>query len=54
MIITADSEGGMDTHDRCPMTLIPELAREWLDPGTPNEHAEQIILQQSEPYDAFE
>ena len=54
MIITADSEGGMvDIHDRRPVTLNPELAREWIDPYTPKERAEQL-LQQREPCDAFE
>lgn len=55
VIITADSAGGMvDIHDRRPVTLSPELAREWLDPGTPKERAEQIVLLQDEPTDAFE
>jgi len=55
VIITADSAGGMvDIHDRRPVTLSPELAREWLDPGTPKERAEQIVLLQGEPTEAFE
>ncbi|MCY1362740.1 putative SOS response-associated peptidase YedK [compost metagenome] len=55
VIITADSLGGMvDIHDRRPVALSPEMAREWLDPLTPKERAEQIILQQAEPADAFE
>jgi putative SOS response-associated peptidase YedK len=55
VIITADSAGGMvDIHDRRPVTLSPEQAREWLDPGTPKEHAEQIVLLQGEPTEAFE
>ena len=55
VIITADSEGGMvDIHDRRPVTLSPELAREWIDPYTPKERAEQIILQEREPCDVFE
>jgi putative SOS response-associated peptidase YedK len=37
-----------------PVTLTPELAREWLDPATPNEHAEQMVLLQGEPTEAFE
>lgn len=44
----------VDIHDRRPVTLSPELAREWLDPGTPKERAEQIVLLQDEPTDAFE
>ncbi|WP_434695149.1 SOS response-associated peptidase family protein [Pseudomonas sp. Z1-14] len=55
VIITADSAGGMiDIHDRRPVVLRPELAREWLDPATPKERAEQIALHQGEPSEAFE
>lgn len=55
VIITADSQGGMiDIHDRRPVVLNPDLAREWLDPTTPKERAEQIALHQGEPAEAFE
>ncbi|MNT86736.1 putative SOS response-associated peptidase YedK [compost metagenome] len=55
MIITADSAGGMvDIHDRRPVTLSPELAREWLDPATPKERAEQLVIHQGEPTEEFE
>jgi len=55
VIITADSAGGMvDIQDRRPVVLTPELAREWLDPATPKERAEQIALHQGEPAEAFE
>ncbi|MDB5992964.1 MAG: hypothetical protein JWP42_100 [Pseudomonas sp.] len=55
VIITADSAGGMlDVHDRRPVVLNPELAREWLDPATPKERAEQIALLQGEPSEVFE
>ncbi|MBG7007139.1 SOS response-associated peptidase [Pseudomonas aeruginosa] len=54
VIITADAEGGMvDIHDRRPVVLLPELAREWIDPATPPERAEQIVLMQGEPAEAF-
>ncbi|AXR28660.1 SOS response-associated peptidase [Pseudomonas aeruginosa] len=54
VIITADAEGGMvDIHDRRPVVLPPDLAREWLDPATPPERAEQIVLMQGEPSQAF-
>ncbi len=54
VIITADAEGGMvDIHDRRPVVLSPDLAREWLDPATPPERAEQIALNQGEPSEAF-
>lgn len=55
VIITADSSGGMvDPHDHRPVVLSPELAREWLTLATPKERAEQMILQQGEPSEAFE
>ncbi|RPM53723.1 DUF159 family protein [Pseudomonas aeruginosa] len=54
VIITADSAGGMvDIHDRRPVVLSPELAREWLDPATPAERAEQIVLLQGQPSEEF-
>ncbi|KAF0863976.1 SOS response-associated peptidase family protein [Pseudomonas sp. LD120] len=55
VIITADSAGGMvDIHDRRPVVLSPELAREWLDPATPKERAELIAMHQGEPAEPFE
>ncbi|EPJ3025215.1 SOS response-associated peptidase [Pseudomonas aeruginosa] len=54
VIITADSAGGMvDIHDRRPVVLPPELAREWIDPATTPERAEQIVLHQGEPSESF-
>jgi putative SOS response-associated peptidase YedK len=44
----------VDIHDRRPVMLSPELAREWLDPATQKERAEQIALLQDEPTEAFE
>ena len=44
----------VDIHDRRPVVLHPELAREWLDPATPKERAEQMALHQGEPAEAFE
>lgn len=55
VIITADSSGGLlDVHDRRPVVLSPELAREWLDPATPKERAEQMALFQGETSEVFE
>lgn len=55
VIITADSQGGMiDIHDRRQVLLTAELAREWLGSATPKELAEQMVLRQSEPAEAFE
>ncbi len=54
VIITADSQGGLlDLHDRRPIVLSAERAREWLDPATPLERAEQMLLFEGEPSDAF-
>lgn len=54
-IITADAQGGMvDVHDRRPVVLSPELAREWNAPGTLMEQAEQMALQLSETAEAFD
>lgn len=55
VIITAETAGGLvNVHDRRPVTLSPELARQWLDPATPMERAEQMVLLQGEPSKAFE
>lgn len=55
VIITADAAGGMvDVHDRRPVVLAPKLAREWLNPATPKEQAEQMALNFGESPDVFE
>jgi putative SOS response-associated peptidase YedK len=55
VIITANSVGGMlDIHDRRPVVLRPDLVREWLDPATPVERAEQMLLFEGEPSEVFE
>jgi putative SOS response-associated peptidase YedK len=55
VIITADAEGGMvDVHDRRPVVLSPELAREWVDEATTTHRAEQILLHQGRPAEDFE
>lgn len=47
VIITAAAEGGLlDVHDRRPVVLAPEFAREWLDPATPLPRAEHLLLHQ--------
>lgn len=54
-IITDEARGGLvDVHDRRPVVLPPELVAEWLDPATPTERAEQMMLHQGEPAEAFE
>lgn len=43
VIITAAADQGMvDIHDRKPLVLRPELAREWIDPTTTAARAEEI------------
>jgi len=55
VIITADSAGGMvDIHDRRPVVLSSEQAQEWLDPATPKERAEEMVLHMGEPTNVFE
>ncbi|MGE8483665.1 MAG: SOS response-associated peptidase family protein [Pseudomonas sp.] len=55
VFISAYNRGGMvDIHDWQPVTLKPELVREWLNPATSKERAEQIMLLQWEPPEAFE
>lgn len=55
VILTADRVGGMvDIDGRRPVALSAELAREWLDPATPKERAEQMVLLEGEPSEAFE
>ena len=45
--IATDTAGGMmDMHARRPVVLTPGLAREWLDPATPKERNEQLLLHQ--------
>jgi len=44
----------VDIHDWRPVTLSPEQASEWPVPATPKECAEEIVLLQGEPTEAFE
>lgn len=44
VIITAAADQGLvDIHDRKPLVLSPELAREWIDPATSEERAAEIV-----------
>lgn len=47
-------KGMVDIHDRRPVVLAPDLAMEWLDPSTPKERAELMLMHQGEPSEAFE
>lgn len=44
----------VDVHDRRPVVLAPDLAREWMQTATPGEQAEQMALNLGEPAEAFE
>jgi putative SOS response-associated peptidase YedK len=55
VIITADAQGGMlDIHDRRPVVLPADLAREWIDPHTTAQRAEQFVRELGLPSEAFE
>jgi putative SOS response-associated peptidase YedK len=55
VIITADSDQGMlDIHDRRPVVLPPDLAREWIEPGISPERAEELVSNLALPVQAFE
>lgn len=44
VIITAAADQGLlDIHDRKPLVITPEVAREWLDPTTSPERASAIV-----------
>jgi len=54
VIITAASDSGMvDIHDRRPLVLAPEHAREWIDPNTSSERARIIALEYCRPVEEF-
>lgn len=44
----------VDIHDRRPVTLSPELAKERLDPATPKDRAELLVSQQGATTEALE
>ena len=49
------SDSGMvDIHDRRPLVLSPEMAREWIDPGLSPVRAEEIARKCSRPTVEFE
>lgn len=54
VIITAGSDQGMvDIHDRKPLVLSPEHAREWVDPETSPERAAEIAVEHCRPAGDF-
>lgn len=55
VIITAAADEGMiDIHDRKPLVLAPELAREWINLSTSSERAEEIARQGCRPAADFQ
>lgn len=55
VIITAASDSGMvDIHDRRPLVLAPEYAREWIQPDLTAARAEQIAKACCRPTEDFE
>ncbi len=54
VIITAAADQGMvDIHDRKPLVLTPELAKEWVDPSTTAARAEEIARDGCRPASDF-
>ncbi|QKL01610.1 hypothetical protein GEV39_09440 [Pseudomonas sp. NY5710] len=54
VIITAAADQGLiDIHDRKPLVLTPQRAREWLDPATSAERAATIIEKGCRPAQDF-
>lgn len=54
-LITAASDQGMiDIHDRRPVVLSQDVAREWLEPGLLPERAEDLARHHDIPVDQFE
>jgi len=54
-IVTCASDQGMvDIHDRMPVVLPPEVAREWLEAGLAPERAEDLARHHAEPVESFE
>lgn len=55
VVITAASDQGMaDIHDRKPLVLTPEHAREWIDPYLTPARAEEIAKECCQPVEDFE
>ncbi|WP_288357077.1 SOS response-associated peptidase family protein [uncultured Pseudomonas sp.] len=55
VVITAASDAGMiDIHDRRPLVLTPDIAREWIDPELSEDRAAEIGREEGTPVDAFE
>ncbi|MHB0842052.1 SOS response-associated peptidase family protein [Stutzerimonas nitrititolerans] len=44
----------VDIHYRRPVVLEADLAREWIEPNLPLEHADEIVRDLAQPVEAFE
>lgn len=54
VVITAAADQGLvDIHDRKPLVLTPQVAREWLDPATEVERAAEIVRSGCRPASDF-
>lgn len=54
VIVTAPADEGLiDIHDRKPLVLTPELAREWLDLAVPADRAAEIVRDGCRPAGDF-
>lgn len=54
LIVTAEADKGLvDIHDRRPLVLSPEAAREWLRQDVGGKEAEDIVADGSVPADKF-
>lgn len=53
IIPAAADEGLLDIHDRKPLVLTPDAAREWIDLNTTAERAEEIVRQGCRPATDF-
>jgi putative SOS response-associated peptidase YedK len=54
IITDASNEGMVDIHDRRPVVLGPQAAREWLEPGLSSEEAERLMRQSGRAVSDFE
>ncbi len=55
VIITATSDSGMlDIHDRRPLVLSSDMAREWIEPDLPAAKAMELARECSRPTEEFE
>ncbi|ROZ80369.1 hypothetical protein EF096_18010 [Pseudomonas neustonica] len=54
IVTTASDKGMVDIHDRAPVVLPPDVAREWLESGMAPECAEDLARHHAEQTESFE